>query len=400
MVAELNKSGFDPGDILVTTPRPAKPGVFSVWAAVQNQFVVHRRGLLNGEMVDQRDRVAAISRILDPHIAWGEFLASAENPDLTIVVSNTTEAGLVYSPTSPSPHEPATTLAARLTRWFHHRWMVLGPECPPVDVLPLELVARNGHVLQKLMARHVADWDLPEDFDQWLFGTNAFYNTLVDSIVTSAGQDTLDVIREPYYRLVVEGFGPLAERLPFRKAGLSVDFVTDITPYQALKIRALNGPHTALAALGTLAALKTVGEVMAHPILRTYVMQLLQEDIVPTLGRFALPQSEVNHFATDVLERFQNPFLAHRLRDIRLNALAKTTQRLIPALNDFWTLKGQPSARLCVGIAAVLLTEQAPDPRSWWSDTIAAPELISAIEVALANLTRRGWESTVRETLT
>lgn len=398
MIAELHRAGLYEGSILVTTPRPARPEVLKTWARQENRFTVRRRGLFNGRTIDVEDNVTQVSRILDPHSQWTSFLGSADNPDITLVVSNTTEAGLVYHEEPWAPDRSPATVAGRLTRWFYHRYETLGEDAPSVDVLPFELVAQNGRVLQLLMAHYISAWGLSENFSVWLFTHNNFYNTLVDSIVTSAGPDTLDVIREPYYRLVVDGFGPLPYRMPFDQAGLSVEFVVDVIPYQALKIRALNGTHSALAALGTLAGLTTVGEVMNHPMLGEYVVRLLHNEILPTLPRFGLGRETIEQFATDVLERFQNPFLAHQLRDIQQNGLAKLTQRLLPAMSDYWSLTHDVPPLLTVGAAAVLITHNAALPAADGKNLMAAP-LADAVQNAMSDIKTVGWEAAVRTRL-
>lgn len=398
MIAELKRSGLYNGEIVVTTPRRSNSEMLDIWARSHHRFRVSRRGLKNGRLLQVDDDVAVVSRIVDPYHHWPDFLASAENPDITLVVSNTTEAGLAYQCLPWEEAQCPTTFGARLTRWFYHRYRTLGESAPAVDVVPFELVAHNASVLRHVMARHIADWNLPHAFSHWLFAHNAFYNTLVDSIVTSAGPGTLDVVREPYYRLVIDGFGPLSHRLNFAKAGLAVDFVADVTPYQALKIRALNGTHSAIAALGILAGLDTVGAAMADPRLRVYAVRLLREEIVPTLPAFGLAQTYINTFAADVLERFQNPFLAHQLRDIQQNGLAKMGQRLLPTINDYWTRHGRMPPLLALACAAVLLTHRE-EPAGNWSQALSDPQLADFIVKTEAAISERGWEDALGRAL-
>lgn len=379
MVQELAaRSGYD-GNVVVILPRPARPGVRDLWEQQGSQFSVHIRGTMKGIRVEQAHQIGVVSRLLDAHSQWPDFLATASNSHITTIVTNTTEAGLVYQDEPYYEWRCPNSVGGKLTRWLWQRYQIFSgsPEAG-VDLLPCELIEENGAALKGLIHRHAEAWQLPAGFLTWL-DHSRFFNTLVDSIVTDAPQpaDSLDVVREPYYRWTIQRMGGIVPHLPFREAGLPVDFVHDLAPQQALKVRILNGAHTAMAGLGVMLGIRTVGEAMDHPLVRQFVERLLVKEAAPTLPPLGVPLQEVYTFIADVLERFQNPDITHLLEHIQLNALSKVKTRLLPTLQDAWAQSGDVPPRLTLAVAAQYILAES-------HATTLAPELPEAIAERVA----------------
>lgn len=377
MVERMNAQGLFGGDVVVVeaTGQPQGDGL----AAQQGLYTTVLRGRRDGEVVEERQLVGCVSRVLNPYRddAW---LATAALPEIRFVVSNTTEAGIALDPADALDARPSPSFPGKLTQWLHARWARFGGDPRRgVVVLPCELVEENGRLLRRLVLELAAAWRLPEGFSSWLSGSCRFTSTLVDRIVTGYPADAAElcaelgyddrflVVAEPYHAWVIEGPESLEAELPLRAAGLHVIWTDDVTPYRDQKVRILNGAHSAAAVLGTLAGRATVGECMRDPALRAYVEALLEREIEPTL---ALPAPETAAFTRAVLERFDNPYLEHRLASILLNSVSKFRARLLGPLAERIAATGAPPPRLALAFAALFVLYR-PDPArppAWQDD--------------------------------
>jgi fructuronate reductase len=176
----------------------------------------------------------------------------------------------------------------------------------PLTVISCDNVPRNGEVLRRVLG------DPP--------GV-AFPCTVVDRIVP-APENPLTVVAEPFSRWVIEDFpGP-------RPDWPGVQIVPDTHPHEVMKLRLLNGTHTALAALAE--GHGTVAEAIADPELETFIRRLLDEELIPTVPAELDPHG----YAETMLERFRNPRIEHRLEQIAAGAEHKVAQRLLPAAEE------------------------------------------------------------------
>jgi fructuronate reductase len=138
-------------------------------------------------------------------------------------------------------------------------------------------------------------------------------------------EDSVPVTTEPFAQWVIEHFdGP---RPRWEAAG--AEFVDDVAPWEASKLRLLNGGHLALACLGLLAGCGTVAEAMAEPLLAAYAFRLLIDEQRPTL-----PPSDhdIVAYARQLLARWRNPAIAHQLERVGRNASGKLHPRLLAGL--------------------------------------------------------------------
>lgn len=318
------------------------------------------RGRLDGAVVDQRRVISCISRAVDVYEAYDAFLETAHNPDMRLIISNTTEAGIVYEPSCTPKDRPPSSFPAKLTRLLWERYQA---GLPGYLILPCELIADNGEVLKDYVLRHARDWALGEEFLRWLEEENTFCNTLVDRIVTGYPREQADAINEafgvadqlldvaePFGLWVIEGPKELAEQFPAPQAGLPVKFVPDHHPYKEQKVRILNGGHTAMVAAAYLAGHDIVRDSMADPDVRIYLEGALFEEIIPTLS---LPKADCEAFARAVEERFDNPYIDHRLLDIALNSVSKWRARVLPSVEAYQAKFRSVPRRLAFSFAAL-----------------------------------------------
>ena len=328
-------------------------------------YTVLVRGTEHGRTVDQRRVVGSVSDAFDTASHWSRALAYAADPGLEIIVSNTTESGIVER-CEPQPGLAApASFPAKLTALLQARFEALGG-APGTGLLvvPCELIEHNGRTLKRIVTSHARRWGLGEAFLDWLERDNHFAGTLVDRIVPGhpsrdierleaqwGYRDPLALVAEPFHLLVIEAKASLERRLPLRQAGLGVIWTDDLEPYRVRKVRILNGAHTATALAGFLAGLDTVRSMIDDAQFAALLRRVLDREIVPFVP---LPEAERRSYAQSVLERFANPHIRHDLLSITLNSTAKWKVRILPSIRDALAERGVIPEGLAFSLACLL----------------------------------------------
>jgi tagaturonate reductase len=359
MIDKLNKeNGGDYGVVLV---QPLENGLINMINEQDGLYSLYLRGLQNGEKVEETRVVDCVTRGINPFADTDAYFECAKNPDLRFIVSNTTEAGIEYKPNQDANDFTSLTFPGRLTLFLKKRFD-LGLN--GFILLPCELIDKNGDNLKECILKYSKDWGYGAEFEKWINEENHFTNTLVDRIVTGYPRDTAKQMEESFGYLdnvidtaeifhlwVIEGNKKLAEEIPFHKIGLNVLWTDDVTPYKKRKVRILNGAHTMMVLAAHLAGLETVKEAMDDELVFSFMKQGIFEEIIPMLD---LPKAELEQFANDVIERFQNPFIKHYLLSIALNSVSKYKVRVLPSVLQYIKEKGSEPKRLVFSLAALI----------------------------------------------
>ena len=363
MVQRLNAAGRVQGRVVVV--QPLAQGLVETLNAQDGLYTLLLRGVQEARVVEQREVITAISRGLNPYADWSAFLATARQPELRFVVSNTTEAGIAYVAEPFPAHTCPASFPAKLTAWLYARYQHFhgSPEAGVV-LLPCELIDRNGDVLKRCVLQQATVWGRGDGFRTWLETQCTFCTTLVDRIVTGypreeaaalatelGYEDKLLVAGEIFHLWVIEGPQALQEELPFAQAGLNVLWTSNLEPYRTRKVRILNGAHTMTVLAAYLAGRETVRDCVNDPLLSAYLRQGIFEEIIPTLD---LSADEKQQFAEAVLERFANPFIHHQLLSIALNSVSKFAVRVLPSLLAYRERRGVVPPTLTFSLAALL----------------------------------------------
>lgn len=334
--------------------------------AQKNQYHVWIAGLENGEKVDRIDLVNCIKKYSSIFDSYSDYLKIGENPSLYYVISNTTEAGIVFDPEDDSCLEIPKSFPGKLTALLYRRFEFFhGNVEKGLQILPCELIDKNGSQLKKCVLSYIQLWQLPHAFGQWIEDSCSFYNTLVDRIVPGFPQekikaveqkigkpDQLLVMAEPYYLWVIEGAEKLQSEINWKKAGLNVKFVEDLSSYRTRKVRILNGAHTALVPYAYLKGFRDVRTAVENPEIHHFLRSIIYEEIIPTMD---FPLEELREFADSVLERFKNPHIDHKLQAIALNNISKFRVRILPSMLDYYNKTGRLPEKLTYSFAALLI---------------------------------------------
>lgn len=363
IVAHLNQKTEFNGNVVVIKPTPT--GNYKALRDQDGLFHTVLSGFRDGAAFEEIKLIDCISTIIHPYDEFSSFLRSAEIPDLNIIISNTTESGINFLEEANNPHEAASTFPGKLTQWLHHRFEVLGNNNSGCTILPCELIEDNAQRLQDCILQYANHWELDESFKVWLNQENQFCNTLVDRIVTGYPQKTAALIEERigyhdgllvageyYHNWVIEGPTKLLQTLPFDQTDLGIQLVDDLQIHRNIKVRILNGLHTAMVPVGYLNGQRTVGEVMQDTRMIKYLEELLTTEILPTIK---YNEENLRSYADAILERFRNPAIQHNLSSIALNSISKFSTRLLPTLLDHSARTQSNPPHICRALAALLL---------------------------------------------
>lgn len=345
MIKRLNDKNLFNGRVVAVQPTPHG----QVVGKLNEQDALYTtilRGIQNGTTINKAEIINSVSRGINPYTNWHDVLKCAENPAIEYVFSNTTEAGLTYNNEDTAQMQPPLSFPAKLTLYLYHRYEYFhGAANKGMYIIPCELLEANGDLLKKIILHYCADWNLPQNFINWLNNNNKFYNTLVDRVVSGYPKDEIEeltvklqyedkllVCGEPFHFFAIEGDEILKEKLPFAKIGLNVVVEKDISKYRQRKVRLLNGGHTANVPASFLSGLDTVAQMMEDDTTGRFSCHVINDIILPSID---MDKEMLSEFAYSVVERFQNPFIKHYLLSILLNSTSKFKVRVLPSLLQY-----------------------------------------------------------------
>ncbi len=356
------KAGMDAGVVIV---QPIERGMIGMLNEQDGLYTQILRGQVDGKAMKDTRIIQCVSRGLSPYEDFEGYLALAHNKDIRVIISNTTEAGIVYTGKDSFDDKPQASFPGKLTRLLYERFTAFGGEKGTGFILlPCELIDYNGKNLKECCLKTAEQWGLSAEFKAWVENENVFCSTLVDRIVTGYPRGEAEAIweelgykdnmlntAEPFGLWVIEGPAWIEEELPFKKAGCNVIFTQDVSPYKLRKVRMLNGAHTSMVLGAYLAGHEIVGDCMADPATRKYMSDALYNEIMPTLD---LPKEELTAFASAIFERFSNPFNRHLLLSISLNSQSKFRARVLPTIKEYVKRKGGLPKILTFSMAAFI----------------------------------------------
>lgn len=262
------------------------------------------------------------------------------------------------------PSSPRTALGFIVHGLALRRARGLGP----LTLMSLDNLSGNGNRLKALTSEFSGNVD--PALRDWILQGCTFPNSMVDRIVPAttdvdAGEvsaalglrDAWPVIAEPFFDWAVED--RFAAGRPAWDVG-GARFVDSAAPWETLKLRMVNGCHSAIAYLGLVAGSRTVDRAMSEPLLRRFLLQMMAQEVEPTLP--ALPGLDLPAYRERLLQRFANPALAHRTQQIAMDGSQKLPQRWLGTVQDR-VAQGLPIRHLGLAVAAWLNFLKGQDER-------------------------------------
>lgn len=366
------KTDFNSSVVVV---QPIEKGMVDWLNGQDCLYHVNLQGRLNGEVVNSLTRIDCISRALNPYTQNQAFMALADQPEVRFVISNTTEAGIAFDPSCKLLDAPASSYPGKLTQLLYRRFQTFkGDKTKGLIIMPCELIFLNGHHLKECIYKYIELWkdDFGKDyskFKEWFTKYCYVCATLVDRIVPGfprkditkiqkqiCYEDNLVVQGEAFHLWVIEkpenmSIAALKKEFPAEKAGLNVLIAPSEKPYHERKVTLLNGPHTVLSPVAYLSGINIVRDACNHPVVGKYIHKVQFEELMQTLN---LPMDELQKFAADVLERFNNPYVDHQVTSIMLNSFPKYETRDLPGVKTYLERKGELPKGLVFGLAAII----------------------------------------------
>ena len=362
MIDIANEKGCFDGDIVIVKPRE---GSLETFRRQECQYTVCMRGITEGKAQKTGRIVTAVSDAVESVSEYDRFMNLAKLDSIRFVISNTTEAGIVYEPSDHFEMKPPVSFPGKLCKFLYERWKAFdGAVDKGLIMLPTELIDENGKRLKECVLRLAKDWNLGASFETWIEEACIFASTLVDRIVSGfpaeevpelfeelGYRDELLVTGEPFGLWVIESNRDFREEFALDKAGLPVLYTNDLKPYKNRKVRILNGAHTSFVLASYLSGKNIVLESMQDGTTNAFIRKTIYEEVIPTLD---LPGSELSDFAEAVFTRFQNPYVKHALLAISMNSVSKWRARCLPSLVAYYEKYGKIPSCLAFSIAALM----------------------------------------------
>lgn len=384
-IDKANREGLFNGRVLVV--KSTDRGGTDEFQDQDNLYTLYVKGIENSKTVEESIVISAISRVLSASSEWEEISSAALSPDMKIVISNTTEVGIVLDEDDDLNAFPPKTFPGKLTSLLHKRFLHFkGEKDKGWIILPTELVSENGEKLRNIVLQLAEINKLGEDFITWVNQSNDFCNTLVDRIVPgklpskekeiaqaeSGYRDELAIMAEPFRLWAIEAKNEYVRQvLSFSQVDKGLVIAPNIWKFKELKLRLLNGAHTFSCALALMSGFDTVKEAMRNQDFLQFINRLMQSEIVPTISGNEIGEKEVLDFAASVIDRFSNPFLNHQWKSISLNYTSKMEQRNVPLFVEYERKMKATPKYMALGFAAFLLFVKDMDKEYKGSDVEA-----------------------------
>ncbi len=378
-------------------------------------FTLCVKGLSNGNVVEEYIVNNSITRVLEATSDWPEIIKIAKSADLEVVISNTTEVGIVSSDDKVGDNPP-NSFPGKLLSVLYHRYQYFNGDVEKgLVILPTELISDNGIKLKDIVLSLCDKNNLGEDFKNWLLVANDFCSTLVDRIVPGklptveheavekylGYQDNLMIMAEPFALWAIESDSDrVKSKLSFAQTDSSVIIVPSINKYKEIKLRLLNATHTFSCAAALLSGVKTVKEAMQDDLFTVYVKNLMTQEIGPSIIDSELTEEDVTAFSNSVIDRFSNPFLEHQWSAIAMNYPSKVAMRCVPLLSKWYAKHTETPKYMALGIAAFLkmqaqnenksVDELINDQSIWGEDLNTYPDFVESINKNLEQIADRG----------
>jgi tagaturonate reductase len=293
------------------------------------RYPVRIRGRRSDETIDSTVECDSITEALHANDDWPLLIERVKH-DVKVIVSNTADAGYALFDEDTADlldgQRTPRGFAAKLAVLLHARYQA---GAAAITLLPCELVSRNGDTLRDLVIGIARGWNADEAFIGYLTKDCVWVNSLVDRIVSEPIQP-VGAIAEPYALWAIERQAGMV--LPCEHEDIVV--TDDLAHYERLKLLMLNLGHTMLAEIWrTRAGLPdmTVLDAMRDPAYREPLEATWRDEVLPVFA--ALGKHDVAaEYLSSVRDRFENPFLVHRLADIARNHDEKKVRRFRPVI--------------------------------------------------------------------
>jgi len=392
-IDKANKLGVFNGRIVVV--KSTDQGGTDAYAAQDGLYTLIEKGIENGLPIERTTINASISRVVSAKTEWQSVLDCAANPEIQIIISNTTEVGITLVASDVNSLLPES-FPGKLLHFLMERYRVFNGSLESgLVIIPTELISDNGIKLKEIVIELAQLKGLDEAFINWVYTANDFCSSLVDCIVPGklpaneqvqfeqkvGYQDSLAIMSEPYRLWAIETANEkTAAILSFAAADARVILAPSINKYKEIKLRLLNATHSLCCGVAILSEFLTVRDALNDKTFKNFLSSMLLDEIVPIVADGEITMEEARSFALQVIDRFSNQSIEHLWVNIAVQYTAKMQMRVVPLVDKYVKQHGKAPTLISFGFAAFLLFMKSKnDPGA--IDALASKTTMVASEV-------------------
>lgn len=368
IINSANNEGLFNGRIVVI--KSTDNGNTDLFDEQDGMYTACVRGIVDGKKVSQNHIVASISRVLSAASDWDKILECAANPDMQLIISNTTEVGITLI--SDNIHaDPPLSFPGKLLSFLYRRFKYFkGDDTKGMVIVPTELIPFNADKLLSIVLELAHINNLESSFLTWLKNANYFCNSLVDRIVPGkldeksqsetekklGYTDDLMIMSEAYSLWAIQSSeATVKELFSFASEKNGVIISDDIHKFRELKLRLLNGSHTFSCGVAYLAGFHFVRDAMADKFFNDFLEELMFREIIPAITDENISIKEAEDFAKKTLDRYRNVFIDHQWLSISAQYSFKMNLRNSFIIENYIQRFGTPPSLMAFGLAAYIL---------------------------------------------
>lgn len=367
-IDKANKQGLFNGRIVII--KSTSKGGTDDFDKQDGLYTICVKGITDNKPVEETHINASVSRVLSASEEWKEILRCAHNPEMKLIISNTTEVGITLTDDDINARPPAS-FPGKLLAFLYERYKAFeGSDESGMVIVPTELITDNGKKLRDIVLELAKKNNCDNRFVEWVQTSNHFCNSLVDRIVPGkmpvtehaatekelGYTDQLMIMAEPFRLWAIESASPkVKEVLSFSKVDEGVVITPDIEKFKELKLRLLNGTHSFSCGIALLTGFKTVKQAMNDEEMSALISRIMISEIATAVNGDLIEYEEACNFATTVMDRFKNPFLEHKWISISMNYTSKMKMRNVPLIQQYYKNAGKVPVLMALGFAAYLV---------------------------------------------
>lgn len=293
--------------------------------------------------------IAAIERVIFAPDRPQELIDQIADPMTRVVTMTITEKGYCFDPATQSLDGSNKLVAKDLRNIDSPKsapgYLVAGllarreKASGPLSILSCDNLPDNGTVTQTVVMQLASSID--PALATWIDGNVTFPSSMVDRIVPATTNaelafaanklgvvDQCPVLTETFSQWVIEDQFA-AGRPAWEAAG--ANFVSDVKPFENMKLRLLNGSHSAMAYLGNVAGIQYIHEVISRPLFARYIQAMMDDEITPTLD---VPGFDLVDYKRQLSRRFANSAVPYETRQVAMDGSMKLPQRLLETIRE------------------------------------------------------------------
>jgi tagaturonate reductase len=364
-IDKANKQGVFNGRVVIVK---STDGDSSAFDNQDGLYTVCVRGMESGVAIEEKIIKSSISRVLNSKTEWQRILECAHNPEMKIIISNTTEVGIQLVEDDINASPPVSFPGKLLAFLFERFTAFNGSKESGMIIVPTELITDNGDKLESIVLELAHRNNLDYKFFEWLENHNVFCNSLVDRIVpgkpnaaevkkieTLLGyKDEVMTMSEAFRLWAIEGDERVKQALSFHKVDEGVVIAPDINLFKELKIRLLNGTQTFNCGLAFLSGFNITRDAIGDPVFGRFAKELMHNEIAKAIP-YEIDKEVKADFANKVFDRFGNPYIDHQWQSITVQYTSKMKMRNVPLLQRHYELFDSAPVRMATGFAGFLL---------------------------------------------